>query len=296
ACCQDAALAALASDAAERWLYGCLHGLVALLLGLLSFSALTQAQSLPSKLGFAVSAASVVQVALLPDALVDFVKHGARLTHGLAALRRMAQTCKETVPEELESPLATTEVDLVEETQGKRTAIRSGKVALGDVMVESGFGELSEPKPRKAQSFSLAGFPIEKVPADWPYFGAIDFEKVTVRYGPGLSPALSGCSLTLPAGKALLVVGARGCGKSSLLRTLLRSKQLESGRVILDAVDVRCVGLTTLRGRVAVVPQELCLFHGTWRENLDPMGEFEEDAGPLSFQWFILRILPGVIA
>ncbi|CAE7940609.1 Abcc2 [Symbiodinium necroappetens] len=52
---------------------------------------------------------------------------------------------------------------------------------------------------------------------------------------------------------------------------------MQSGRVVLDAVDVRCVSLATLRGRVAVVPQELCIFHGSWRQNLDPMGEFEED-------------------
>ncbi|CAE7204206.1 cctS, partial [Symbiodinium natans] len=274
--CQDAALAAIASDAAERWLYSCIHGLVALLLGLLSFSAMTQAQSLPSRLGFAVAAASLAQVALLPDALIELVKHGARLTHGLAALRRMAQTYKETSPEELESPILLETPEL----EDKRSVItRSGKVALGDVMIENEtVGEVATAKPQaRGQSVSLAGFPMEKVPGDWPYFGAVEFEKVTVRYGPGFSPALSSCSLVLPAGKALLVVGAQGCGKSSLLKALLRCCHIESGRVVLDAVDVRSVGLSTLRGRVGVVPQELCIFRGTWRQNLDPMREFEEE-------------------
>lgn len=280
ACCKDAALAGLASDAAERWLYSCLHVLVALLLGLLSFSAMTQAQSLPSDFGFAVAVASVVQVAMVPDALVEFVKHGAQLTHGLAALRRMAQTCKEAAFEELESPIATLEI----ESRGFKPAAaalvsRSGKVALGDVLIENeNLAEIAEPQvPSQSQSISHAGFPMEKVPGDWPYFGAIEFEKVTVRYGPGLSPALSSCSLVLPAGKALLVTGAKGCGKSSLLKAVLRCCYIESGRVVLDAVDVRCVSLATLRGRVAVVPQELCIFNGSWRQNLDPMGEFDED-------------------
>merc|ERR1712217_556615 len=57
----------------------------------------------------------------------------------------------------------------------------------------------------------------------------------------------------------------------------MRLWPIESGSVVVDCVDVRSVGLTTLRSRIAYVPQETTLFRGTWRDNLDPMAEFDEE-------------------
>eukprot|EP00931_Biecheleriopsis_adriatica_P117589 TRINITY_DN93091_c0_g1_i1.p1 TRINITY_DN93091_c0_g1~~TRINITY_DN93091_c0_g1_i1.p1 ORF type:complete len:1261 (-),score=268.76 TRINITY_DN93091_c0_g1_i1:64-3846(-) len=285
--CQDAALAVISGDAAQRWVYSRVHFLIALLLGLMCFSVLTQAPTLPSELGLAVAAAALLQVALLPDVAMAAVKHGARMSHGLAALRRMKQLCRELPAEELESPAlqmrlpTEREENEVKKGQAKLKA-RHGKVMLGDSLIERGTPEEQTAqlydltRLEREQSISVAGFPLEKVAADWPYFGAIEFQEVTMRYGPGVTPALQDCSLQLPACKAMLLVGPQGCGKSSLVRALLRLGELEVGRVCLDSVDVRCVGLSTLRGRIALVPQETFLFRGTWRDNLDPMGEFEE--------------------
>ncbi|CAJ1429300.1 unnamed protein product [Effrenium voratum] len=278
ALCFDSARAVIAADAAERWLYTRLYCLIAVLLGFLSFPLLTQA-AWPSELVFAAAGAAVAQVVWLPEAAVDLVKHGARLTHGLAALRRMRQLCKETEAEELESPILKLPETLKDEGESKgpeKMRGRSGKVALGDVMLDDPERETAKTQEQE-QSASVAGFPVEKVPADWPYFGAIELEEVTFRYSAQLSPALSSCSLRLPAGKALLLCGPESCGKSSLLRQLLRLHVPEAGRVLVDNVDLRCVGLATLRGRVAVVPQEVMLYRGTWRQNLDPMDEFNEE-------------------
>jgi len=280
ALCHDREMASIAVDAAERWLYTRLHCLISLLLGLFSFSLLSEAPTaLPSKLGLAVSISAVAQVALVPDAVIDLLKYGGRLTFGLASLRRIRNVVKETELEELESPILKLKpgVEVEKEMRGMdKLKGRSGKIALGDVMVDSDAPE-ELIKTKEEQLFSVAGYPVEKVPADWPYFGAVDFEDVTVRYSTNLSPAISECSLRLEAGKALLVVGPASCGKTTLLRALLRLVPSETGRVLLDGIDTRSVGLSTIRGRIAVVPQEVVLYRGTWKQNLDPMNEFTED-------------------
>ena len=58
---------------------------------------------------------------------------------------------------------------------------------------------------------------------------------------------------------------------------LLRICELDSGSIKIDGVDIRCVGLKTLRSKIAVIPQDPVLFSGTVRTNLDPFDEFPDD-------------------
>jgi ABC-type multidrug transport system fused ATPase/permease subunit len=60
------------------------------------------------------------------------------------------------------------------------------------------------------------------VAADWPRFGALSFESVSLRYAPELPLALSGVSFSVPAGSVAGIVGRTGAGKSSLLLALFR--------------------------------------------------------------------------
>ena len=64
------------------------------------------------------------------------------------------------------------------------------------------------------------------------------------------------------------IVGRTGTGKSSLLQALFRVVNLTSGEIEIDGTNIAQVGLETLRGRLALVPQESLLFKGTVRENL----------------------------
>lgn len=64
------------------------------------------------------------------------------------------------------------------------------------------------------------------------------------------------------------IVGRTGAGKSSLLQALFRVVNLTSGEIEIDGTNIAQVGLETLRGRLALVPQESLLFKGTVRENL----------------------------
>ncbi|KAL3185903.1 hypothetical protein MRX96_028779 [Rhipicephalus microplus] len=73
-----------------------------------------------------------------------------------------------------------------------------------------------------------------------------------------------------PALRPVGVVGRTGAGKSSILVALMRMKELESGCIILDGIDISSLGLHELRSSIAVIPQEPVLFQGTVRYNLDP--------------------------
>jgi ABC-type multidrug transport system fused ATPase/permease subunit len=58
---------------------------------------------------------------------------------------------------------------------------------------------------------------------------------------------------------------------------ILRLVELDSGKIYLDGVDSRTVGLATLRSRLAVIPQDPVLFSGTIRSNLDPFDEYPDE-------------------
>jgi ABC-type multidrug transport system fused ATPase/permease subunit len=81
-------------------------------------------------------------------------------------------------------------------------------------------------------------------------------------------PALDGADFDARAGERVAIVGASGCGKSSLLKLLPRLYDAEGGRVEIDGRDVRSLQLRSLRDAISFVPQEPILFQGTLLENL----------------------------
>jgi ABC-type multidrug transport system fused ATPase/permease subunit len=90
---------------------------------------------------------------------------------------------------------------------------------------------------------------------------------VTFRYDPD-KPALDRTDFDARAGEPVAIVGASGCGKSSLLKLLPRLYDVEEGRIEIDGHDIRGLQLRTLRAAISFVPQEPILFQGTLRENL----------------------------
>ena len=81
-------------------------------------------------------------------------------------------------------------------------------------------------------------------------------------------PALDGADFDARAGERVAIVGASGCGKSSLLKLLPRLYDAEGGRVEIDGRDMRSLQLRSLRDAISFVPQEPILFQGTLLENL----------------------------
>uniref|UniRef100_A0A7S1DB38 ABC transporter domain-containing protein n=1 Tax=Cyclophora tenuis TaxID=216820 RepID=A0A7S1DB38_CYCTE len=115
------------------------------------------------------------------------------------------------------------------------------------------------------------------VPKNWPGYGEVQFMGVQLRYRPGLPLLLKGLDLVIPAGSKVGVVGRAGSGKSALVLAMLRIVELEAGKILLDGIDHRVVGLQKLRSRIAVIPQDPVLFSGSVKSNLDPFEEHSED-------------------
>ena len=98
--------------------------------------------------------------------------------------------------------------------------------------------------------------------------GRVRFEAVTFRYRPELPEALRRIMLDIPAGQVVGVVGPSGSGKSTLAKLVQRLYVPESGRVLVDGVDLAMVDTAWLRRQVGVVLQENVLFSRTVRENI----------------------------
>uniref|UniRef100_A0A1J3GMA5 ABC-type xenobiotic transporter n=4 Tax=Noccaea caerulescens TaxID=107243 RepID=A0A1J3GMA5_NOCCA len=117
----------------------------------------------------------------------------------------------------------------------------------------------------------------------WPVQGLVEFHNVTMRYIPTLPPALSNISFTIQEGTHVGVIGRTGAGKSSILNALFRLTPVCNGDIMVDGVNINHLQVRELRSRLAVVPQSPFLFHGSLRDNLDPLG--------LSEDWRIWEIL-----
>lgn len=98
--------------------------------------------------------------------------------------------------------------------------------------------------------------------------GAIDFEQVTFRYRPDGPEILRRVNFDLPQGQILGVVGPSGSGKSTLAKLIQRMYAPESGRVLVDGVDLNLADPAWLRRQVGVVLQENILFKRSVRENI----------------------------
>jgi ATP-binding cassette subfamily B protein len=97
--------------------------------------------------------------------------------------------------------------------------------------------------------------------------GEVELRGVTFGYDPG-QPVLHDVHLTIPAGKAVALVGATGAGKSTAIKLLARFYDPQQGAVLIDGHDLRKVTASSLRGQLAVVPQEAFLFSGSVLDNI----------------------------
>ena len=97
--------------------------------------------------------------------------------------------------------------------------------------------------------------------------GEILFDDVHFSYSDGPA-ALSGLSLTFPAGRTSALVGASGAGKTTILNLIPRFYDAASGRVSIDGQDLRGVALASLRANIALVSQEVSLFDDSIYANI----------------------------
>ncbi|KAJ7786610.1 pleiotropic drug resistance ABC transporter [Mycena metata] len=169
--------------------------------------------------------------------------------------------------------------------------VTNGAAAI--VIVQAGiFAEASRQLVRVAAQLELDFNSVERVieyldvpqeapaiveksrpPAYWPSTsGELVVDNLVVRYAPDLPPVLRNLSFSIKPSEKIGVVGRTGSGKSTLALSLLRMVEPIGGRIIVDGVDISKIGLEDLRTRITIVSQDVSLFSGTIRSNLDPLG------------------------
>ena len=97
--------------------------------------------------------------------------------------------------------------------------------------------------------------------------GAVELRGVTFAYEPN-KPVLHDIDLTVDSGEVLGLVGHTGAGKSTLINLITRLYDTDSGRVLIDGIDVRDLRIADLRRQVGIILQDPYLFDGTVAENL----------------------------
>jgi subfamily B ATP-binding cassette protein MsbA len=106
--------------------------------------------------------------------------------------------------------------------------------------------------------------------------GTLEFEQVSVTYPNATSPAIDGLNLTVAPGETVALVGASGSGKTTLVNLLPRFIELNSGRILLDGVDLRDWDLASLRAQFAFVSQHVVLLNDSIAANI-ALGDAEPD-------------------
>jgi ATP-binding cassette subfamily C protein CydD len=96
----------------------------------------------------------------------------------------------------------------------------------------------------------------------------VTFQDVRLTYDPTRPPALDGLSFRVMPGETLVLSGASGAGKSSVLRLLMGFRRPDSGRIALNGQDAGLLAPSELRRLSAYVGQRAHLFRGTLRENI----------------------------
>jgi ATP-binding cassette, subfamily C, bacterial CydD len=96
----------------------------------------------------------------------------------------------------------------------------------------------------------------------------VRFDDVVVTYDGGSRTALAGCSLRIPQGRTVALVGPTGAGKTTVANVLLRFVDPERGRVTVGGEPLSEIDPGLWRTRVAWVPQQASLFHGTVADNI----------------------------
>ncbi len=179
---------------------------------------------------------------------------------------------------------------------GARLVIE-GQLSLGQFIAFNMLaGRVAQPIMRLAQlwtDFQQTGISVQRLgdilntPTEMasaksslpPIAGHIAFDRVHFRYRPDAPEVLNGVSLDIQPGEVIGIVGRSGSGKSTLTKLIQRLYVPQSGRVLVDGLDLTLADASSLRRQIGVVLQENVLFNRTLRENIalaDPGAPLEQ--------------------
>lgn len=98
--------------------------------------------------------------------------------------------------------------------------------------------------------------------------GDIRFENVSFSYNNGNRKVLKNINFYVPRGKTVAIVGPSGVGKTTLCHLIPRFYEVTEGKIMIDGVDIRNYTLKSLRQNIGIVQQDVFLFTGTIKENI----------------------------
>lgn len=97
--------------------------------------------------------------------------------------------------------------------------------------------------------------------------GIIEWQNVTFSYSPDL-PILKNINLTIQQGETIGIAGTTGSGKTTFIKLMMRLYDVDQGSISINGYDLRTLSIRELRQCIALVSQEVYLFHGTIEENI----------------------------
>lgn len=106
--------------------------------------------------------------------------------------------------------------------------------------------------------------------------GAFELRSIEFRYDPKAAPTIEVSALAIPLGQSVAVLGSNGSGKSTFLRLLAGLYEPSSGRIMLDGVDMNQIHPRDLRRNIGYLGQDVRLFSGSLRDNLN-LNQLERD-------------------
>src|SRR5699024_6296596 len=98
--------------------------------------------------------------------------------------------------------------------------------------------------------------------------GNIDFQDVSFGYDSDDGIVLSDINLEIKGGQTVALVGPSGVGKSTLCHLIPRFYDIDSGRILVDGIDIKDIKLQSLRQNIGLVQQDVFLFTGTIKDNI----------------------------
>ncbi|MDR3287947.1 MAG: ABC transporter ATP-binding protein/permease [Peptococcaceae bacterium] len=99
--------------------------------------------------------------------------------------------------------------------------------------------------------------------------GEIRFEQVSFRYNDGNEDILTDVNLHIRQGDNVALVGPSGAGKTTLCNLIPRFYDVTHGAILIDGIDIREVTARSLRGNIGMVQQDVYLFSGSIRDNIE---------------------------
>jgi ATP-binding cassette subfamily B protein len=98
--------------------------------------------------------------------------------------------------------------------------------------------------------------------------GSVEFKNVGFKYKEEHDYVLKNISLDIKVGEYVALVGTSGVGKTTLCSLIPRFYEVTQGKILIDGVDIRDIRLSTLRGNIGIVQQDVYLFGGTVADNI----------------------------